>query len=282
MNFKEIGQVALALLTQFGLKLVGAILLWVVAQRLIDFGLKLLRRAFKVQHVDPTLITYIINIISVTLRIVLVVAILGFFGIETTSFAALLAAAGIAIGAAWGGLLANFGWCVLVIFRPFKIGDFISAAGVTGTVTEIGLFTTNINTPDNVMTIVANNKIFSDNIQNYSANPYRRVDLLAQLHHSVDHHDAIARLKAKISQIPNVLQSPAPDVEIIDFNMAGPVLAVRPYCNNDHYWQVYFDTNKVIRETFGEAGYPVPEHRYSISSPSSNGVDPVVPASIIS
>ncbi|BAY94850.1 MULTISPECIES: mechanosensitive ion channel family protein [unclassified Tolypothrix] len=283
MNFKEIGQVALALLTQFGLKLVGAILLWVVAQRLIDFGLKLLRRAFKVQHVDPTLITYIINIISVTLRIVLVVAILGFFGIETTSFAALLAAAGIAIGAAWGGLLANFAaGAFLVIFRPFKIGDFISAAGVTGTVTEIGLFTTNINTPDNVMTIVANNKIFSDNIQNYSANPYRRVDLLAQLHHSVDHHDAIARLKAKISQIPNVLQSPAPDVEIIDFNMAGPVLAVRPYCNNDHYWQVYFDTNKVIRETFGEAGYPVPEHRYSISSPSSNGVDPVVPASIIS
>ncbi|BAY30749.1 MscS mechanosensitive ion channel [Nostoc carneum NIES-2107] len=283
MNFKEIGQVALALLTQFGLKLVGAILLWVVAQRLIDFGLKLLRRAFKVQHVDPTLITYIINIISVTLRIVLVVAILGFFGIETTSFAALLAAAGIAIGAAWGGLLANFAaGAFLVIFRPFKIGDFITAAGVTGTVTEIGLFTTNINTPDNVMTIVANNKIFSDNIQNYSANPYRRVDLLAQLHHSVDHHDAIARLKAKISQIPNVLQSPAPDVEIIDFNMAGPVLAVRPYCNNDHYWQVYFDTNKVIRETFGEAGYPVPEHRYSISGSSPNGVDPVVPASIMS
>ncbi|BAY99114.1 MscS mechanosensitive ion channel [Tolypothrix tenuis PCC 7101] len=283
MNFKEIGQVALALLTQFGLKLVGAILLWVVAQRLIDFGLKLLRRAFKVQHVDPTLITYIINIISVTLRIVLVVAILGFFGIETTSFAALLAAAGIAIGAAWGGLLANFAaGAFLVIFRPFKIGDFITAAGVTGTVTEIGLFTTNINTPDNVMTIVANNKIFSDNIQNYSANPYRRVDLLAQLHHAVDHHDAIARLKAKISQIPNVLQSPAPDVEIIDFNMAGPVLAVRPYCNNDHYWQVYFDTNKVIRETFGEAGYPVPEHRYSISGSSPNGIDPVVPASMMS
>ncbi|MBD2210381.1 mechanosensitive ion channel family protein [Calothrix sp. FACHB-156] len=283
MNFKEIGQVALALLTQFGLKLVGAILLWVVAQRLIDFGMKLLRRAFKVQHIDPTLIHYLINIISVTLRIVLVVAILGFFGIETTSFAALLAAAGIAIGAAWGGLLANFAaGAFLVVFRPFKIGDFITAAGVTGTVTEIGLFTTNITTPDNVLTIVANNKIFSDNIQNFSANPYRRVDLLAQLHHSVDHHDAIARLKAKISQIPNVIQNPAPDVEIIDFNLAGPVLAVRPYCNNDHYWQVYFDTNKIIRETFGEAGYPVPEHRYSISGSSPNGIDPVVPASMMS
>ncbi|MBD2166790.1 mechanosensitive ion channel family protein [Calothrix membranacea FACHB-236] len=283
MNLNQIGQVAIALLTQFGLKLIGAILLWVVAQRLIDFGMKLLRRAFKVQHIDPTLIHYLINIISVTLRIVLVVAILGFFGIETTSFAALLAAAGIAIGAAWGGLLANFAaGAFLVVFRPFKIGDFITAAGVTGTVTEIGLFTTNITTPDNVLTIVANNKIFSDNIQNFSANPYRRVDLLAQLHHSVDHHDAITRLKAKISQIPNVIQNPAPDVEIIDFNLAGPVLAVRPYCNNDHYWQVYFDTNKIIRETFGEAGYPVPEHRYSISGSSPNGIDPVVPASIMS
>ncbi len=177
-----------------------------------------------------------------------------------------------------GGLLANFAaGAFLIVFRPFKVGDFITTAGVTGTVTEIGLFTTNINTPDNVLTIVANNKIFADNIQNYSANPYRRVDLVAQLHHDVKHNEAIALLKAKISQIPNVLQNPAPDVEIMDFNFAGPVLAVRPYCNNDHYWQVYFDANKTIRETFGEAGYPVPEYRYAISNSSGNGVNTVIP-----
>ncbi|BAY18300.1 hypothetical protein NIES21_41460 [Anabaenopsis circularis NIES-21] len=272
MNFNQIGQVAVALLTGFGLKILGAIALWIVAQQLIDFALKLIRRGFRSQHVDPTLVNYLLNIIAVTLRIVLVVAILGFFGIETTSFAALLAAAGIAIGAAWGGLLANFAaGAFLIVFSPFKVGDFITAAGVTGTVTEIGLFTTNITTPDNVLTIVANNKIFSDNIQNFSANPYRRVDLLAQLHHDVNHNDAIARLKAKISEIPNVINNPAPDVEIITFNLAGPVLAVRPYCNNEHYWQVYFDTNKAIREAFGEAGYPIPEQRYAFSSQSANG-----------
>ncbi|MBE9006582.1 mechanosensitive ion channel family protein [Fortiea sp. LEGE XX443] len=277
MNLNEIGQVAIALLTQFGLKLIGAILLWIVAQKLIDFGLKLLRRWFRSQQVEPTLINYLINIIAVTFRIVLIVAILGFFGIETTSFAALLAAVGIAIGAAWGGLLANFAaGAFLIVFRPFKVGDFITAAGVTGTVTEIGLFTSSINTPDNVLTIVANNKIFSDNIQNFSANAYRRVDLLVQLHHDVNHNDAIARLKARISQIPNVLDNPAPDVEIITFNLAGPVLAVRPYCNNDHYWQVYFDTNKAIRETFGEAGYPIPEQRYAFSSLSPDGSKPGV------
>jgi len=283
MNFNGIGQVALALLTQFGLKILGAILLWIIAQRLIDFGLKLLRRGFRSQNVEPTLINYLINIISVTLRIILVVAILGFFGIETTSFAALLAAVGIAIGAAWGGLLANFAaGAFLIVFSPFKVGDLISAGGVIGTVTEIGLFTTTINTSDNVMTIVGNNKIFSDNIQNFSANPYRRVDLLAQLHHNVDHNDAIARLKARISQIPNVLDNPVPVVEIITFNLAGPVLAVRPFCNNAHYWQVYFDTNKAIRETFGEAGYPIPEQRYAFSNLPQDGTRPSVPSTSLS
>lgn len=126
------------------------------------------------------------------------------------------------------------------------------------------------------MTIVANNKIFSDNIENFSANPYRRVDLKAQLHHSVDHNEAIRLLKQRISQITHVLNNPAPDVEILDFNLAGPVLAVRPYCQHEHYWQVYFDTNKVIKETFGEAGYPVPEQRYAFSNASSDGSQPFI------
>jgi small conductance mechanosensitive channel len=143
--------------------------------------------------------------------------------------------------------------------RPFKVGDFVSAGGVTGTVKEIGLFGTAINTPDNVLTIVGNNKIFGDSIQNYSANAYRRVDLKAQLAQSADHAAAIALLRDRVAKIPNVLAVPAPDVEILDFTPSGPVLAVRPYCSNEHYWQVYFDTNRSIRESFGEAGFPVPE-----------------------
>jgi small conductance mechanosensitive channel len=117
---------------------------------------------------------------------------------------------------------------------------------------------------DNVLTVVGNNKIFSDNIQNFSANPYRRVDLLAQLNHAVDHNAAIRMLKERLARIPNVLADPAPDVEILTFNLAGPVLAVRPYCHTDHYWQVYFDTNRVIREAFGDAGFPVPEQHYVV------------------
>ncbi|MGB5769206.1 MAG: mechanosensitive ion channel family protein [Crocosphaera sp.] len=252
-------------LTNVGLKLAGAIILWIVGQWLINRGIRLMSRVLKRQSIEPTLIAYLANFLGVSLKIVLIVAILGYFGIETTSFAALLAAAGIAIGAAWGGLLSNFAAGVfLVIFRPFSVGDFISAAGVTGTVEEIGLFVSSIDTLDNVRTIVGNNKIFSDNIQNFSTNPYRRVDLVAQLNHSVNHAEAINLLQERLSQIPNVIDDPRPDVEILEFNLAGPVLAVRPYCNNEHYWQVYFDTNKVIRETLGDAGYPVPEQHYAI------------------
>jgi small conductance mechanosensitive channel len=256
---------ALQAITALGAKVIGAILLWLVGRWLINFAVKLLSKSLKRQSMDITIVTYITNVLSVTLQIILVVAILGFFGIETTSFAALLAAGGIAIGAAWSGLLANFAaGAFLVMFRPFNVGDFITAGGVTGTVEEIGLFVTTLNTLDNVRTIIGNNKIFADNIQNFSANAYRRVDLVAQLNHSVDAQAAIQLLKERLSTIPNIMADPIPDVEILEFNLSGPVLAVRPYCHNSDYWQVYFDTNKVIRESFGDAGYPVPEQHYQI------------------
>ena len=154
-----------------------------------------------------------------------------------------------------------------MILRPFKVGDFVTAAGVTGTVEEIGLFATTLNTPDNVKTMVGDGKLFGDTIQNFSANPYRRVDLTAQLAHDVDPKAAIALLKPVLAQVPNVMAKPAPDVEILTFNLSGAVLAVRPYCNNEHYWQVYFDTNRLIRDTFAHAGFPVPEQHYTVRGP---------------
>ncbi len=208
--------------------------------------------------------------LSAVLNVVLVVALLGYFGVETTSFAALLAAGGVAIGVAWSGLLANFAaGAFLVFLRPFKVGDFVTAGGVTGTVDTIGLFGTTINTPDNVLAIVGNNKIFSDTIHNFSANPYRRVDLTATISSAVDHHHAMRILKDRLATIPNVLATPAPDVDVLQFTPAGPVLCVRPYCRNEHYWQVYFDTNRMIREAFGEAGFPAPMPSYALAGPAS-------------
>jgi small conductance mechanosensitive channel len=243
----------------FAIKILSAIAFWVIGRWLIGFAVGMVQKALGQQRVDPTVLRYVGNFISVTLNIILVIGILGYFGVQTTSLAALIAAVGLAIGMAWSGLLANLAaGGFIIVLRPFKVGDFISAGGVTGTVTEIGLFVTAINTPDNVMTLVGNNKIFSDNIQNFSHNAFRRVDLQAQLSSAADYKAAAALLKERIGRIANVLAEPAVDVEIIEFNLVGPVLAVRPYCHTDHYWQVYFDTNKMIKDALGEGGFPAP------------------------
>jgi small conductance mechanosensitive channel len=266
MQVDTITQSAVATLTAVAWKVAGAFVLWLAGRWLIGVATRLLGRALNRQQFDVTLTRYLQTGLTVILNVALVVAILGFFGVETTTFAALIAAGGVAIGVAWGGLLANFAaGAFLVFLRPFKVGDIVTAGGVTGTVDAIGLFGTTINTPDNVHTIVGNNKIFSDTIQNFSANPYRRVDLTATISNSVDHHRAIGLLRERLARVPNVLASPAPDVDVLQFTPAGPLLCVRPYCSNANYWQVYFDTNRLIRETFGEAGFPAPMPSYSVS-----------------
>jgi small conductance mechanosensitive channel len=243
----------------FAVKILSAIAFWIVGRWLIGFAVGMVQRALSKQKVDPTVLRYVGSAITVTLNIVLVIAILGYLGMQTTTFAALLAAVGLAIGMAWSGLLANLAaGAFIIVLRPFKVGDFICAGGVTGTVTEIGLFATALNTPDNVLTLVGNNKIFGDNIQNFTHNPFRRVDLTAQLSGKADWKAAAALLKEKIAALPNVVNEPAVDVEILDFNLVGPVLAVRPYCHNEHYWQVYFDTNRTIKDALGDAGFPAP------------------------
>ena len=194
------------LIVALGIRVLEAVALWIVGRWLIGFALRLIGRGMTKQKIDRTLIRYIQNAVGAILNIVLVVAILGFFGVQTTSLAALIAAAGVAIGLAWSGLLSNFAAGVfLVILQPLKVGDFVVAGGVTGTVHEVGLFASSIDTLDNVRNIVGNAKIFGDVIQNFTTNAYRRVDLTAQLAHAVDVHAAIALLKTKLAAIPNVI-----------------------------------------------------------------------------
>jgi small conductance mechanosensitive channel len=251
----------------FGWKALGAIAIWVVGGWVIKLIRAALGRTLTKQHVDKTMAGYIEASANVLMKILVLIAIFGVLGIETTSFAALLAALGIAIGAAWSGLLANFAaGLFLMVLRPFKVGDMVTAAGVTGDVREIGLFVTALDTIDNVRIFVGNNKLFSDTIYNYTTNPYRRVDLKAQIAHSVNPHEAITRLRERVAKIPNVVATPPPDVEILEFNSWGTVIAVRPYCNNTSYWQVYFDTNKAINDVCGDAGFAVPEQRVAIHS----------------
>ncbi len=242
-----------------GLKILAALAFWFIGRWLIGRVIAVIRVSLGRSNVDPTLTKYLGSIVAVALNIALVLGILGYFGIETTSFAALLAGAGLAVGAAWSGMLGNFAaGAFMLVLRPIKVGDFVSVGGVTGTVHELGLFGTTLVTPDNVMTLIGNGKIFADTIQNFSALPFRRVERTAQLAGSVDPIDAIARFRAAVVKIPNVAEAPAPEVSLLDMNLVGPVIAVRPYTQNDHYWQVYFDTNEAIIRVAREAGWPAP------------------------
>lgn len=249
-----------------GLKVIGALAAWIIGGFIIRFIVRLFGRALAIRKVDKTLSSYLQTSLSVVFKIFLVVAILGIFGIETTSFAAFFAAAGVAIGMAWAGLLANFAAGIFMVFlRPIRVGDFVTAAGVTGTVREIGLFVTAIDTPDNIHTIIGNAKIFGDTMSNYSHNAVRRVDLVAQLAHNVDYKQAIDLLRKRLPNVANVAKDPAPVVEILEFSSAGPVLCVRPFTHNDTYWDVYFATNALIKDVFTEAGFPVPEAHMKVT-----------------
>ena len=245
----------------FGLKVLAALAAWIIGRWIINLVVRLFTAALeRGKRIDSTLSNYLRSILTGLLNIVLVLAILDIFGVHTASFAVLLAGAGLAIGTAWGGLLTHFAAGIFMqVLRPFKVGDIVQVGGVTGTVHQIGLFGTTVITPDNVQTIIGNNKIFSDTIQNFSTLPVRRVDCVAKIANSVDPMDAIAKLKAAIAAIPNVASNPAPDVEILNFTPEGSLLCLRPYTHTDHYWQVYFDTHKAVVTTFGAGGYPLPE-----------------------
>jgi small conductance mechanosensitive channel len=239
--------------------IVGALLAVIIGRWVIGKLVGWTRVALEKRAFDPTLARYIVSLASIVLNIFLIIGVLSIFGIETTSFAALIAALGLAIGAAWSGMLANFAAGVfLILFKPFKVGDFVTAGGVTGTVKEIGMFASTISTPENIFTVVGNGKIASEIISNFSAHPYRAVDLRAQLAHGVDPAKAIAMLRPAIAAIANVGTDPEPLIEILEFNTRGTLLVVRPFTHTDNYWQVYFDTNRVIAETMASAGYPVP------------------------
>lgn len=259
---------ALDLGIDVGKTIVGALLLWILGRMAIRMVTRVVNGLLR-ERLDATVARYLGSALDVLLNILLFIAVLSVFGVETTTFAGLLAAGGVAIGMAWSGLLGNFAAGVfLLVLRPFKAGDFVTVGGQTGTVTDIGMFVTALDTLDNVRVFVGNGKVLGDVIHNFSTNPYRRVDLVAQLNHGDDAQRAIEILREAVAQIPHVEAKPAPDVFILEFNLAGPKLCVRPYTNNAHYWDVYFATNATIREALGKAGFKIPEEHLVISQVS--------------
>ena len=258
LSLSPLPAVLAASVLPFLFKLLGALVLWVGGGWLIRLGVRLLRQAMRHSSLDPTMAGYLVNFIAVILRVILVVAILGFFGIPTASFAALLAGAGVAIGAAWSGMLGNFAAGVfLQMFRPFSVGDLICAAGVTGTVEEIGMFMSSILAVDHVRNIVPNSKLFGDTIQNFSSHAYRRVDLTLQLDQGVDVDRAIDVIRGALQGIDHQVDGLAAELVVLEINAWGPKLAVRPYALSSHFLQVRAECTRMLAELIRAGDLPV-------------------------
>jgi small conductance mechanosensitive channel len=244
---------------EYGMKLLGALAILIIGVWLAKQVKKVIVSLMEKSKVDPTLISFVASLAYVAMQIFVVVAALEKLNVKTTSFVAILGAAGLAIGLALQGSLANFAAGVLmIIFKPFKVHDVIEAGGVLGTVREIGIFTTVIDTLDNKKTIVPNAKLTSDNITNYAANNTRRVDLTAGISYGDDIDKARAALKAALAEVPGILESPAPDIFVSEMADSSVNFAVRPWCHPADYWAVYFAATEAIKKRFDADDITIP------------------------
>lgn len=239
-------------------KIIGALVIWIIGGIFIKVAQRVLRATLNRRLVDATLVNYANAISSFILKGFLILAILGVFGIETTSLSALLAATGVAIGMAWSGLLSNFAAGVfLIVLRPFRVGDVITAAGTTGIVREIGMFATSIDSGDNLRYFVGNNKIFSDNILNYSSNPFRILSFRIQLTPATNPLQAIEQFSKRLEALPNL--KAAVNGEILEFNPLGVLIIMKTSCAQADYNSLSAAGNQIIYETMLAEHYPAPD-----------------------
>ena len=243
----------------FLVQVLAAIALYIVGRWVIRGVRGVVRRALDHRHLDPTLAKYIDQTLGVLLTILLVIAALGVVGVQTNTLAGLLAAAGVAIGVAWSGLLSNIAaGLFMVALRPFKKGDTVQIGGIVGDVELIGFFGTSLLAPDGTKVMVGNAKALADNIHNLSAVPHRRIDARAQLPWGCDANVFYENVRKRLAQEPKVLALPAPIVETFDNNAAGPVAVIRPFCVPADYGEVFFLTNRIVAEEIAKAGFGAP------------------------
>ena len=271
---------AQALVTEYGIKLVAALAIFVIgrwlARRLADVFGRALARA----GTDETLVRFTTNLAYAALLAFVVLAVLGQLGIQTASLVAVIGAAGLAVGFALQGSLANFAAGVmLILFRPFKVGDYIQAGGAAGTVDEIMIFSTVLTTPDNKQIFVPNGSITSGNIVNASARDTRRVDLVFGCSYDDDVHAVKALLEDLLRTDERVLESPAPTVAVLELADSSVNFAVRPWVRSGDYWAVYFDLHESVKRRFDEAGHTIPYPQTDVHVRSEGaGADAPVPA----
>jgi len=244
---------------EYGMKIIGALIVLIIGMWLAKMIKKGIVKLMEKRNVDPTLISFCSSLLYVVLQVFVIIAALAKLDINTTSFIAILGAAGLAIGLALQGSLSNFAAGVLmIIFKPFKVGDFVEAGGVTGSVEEISIFTSILNTPDNKKVIVPNSQVMGGAITNFNANGTRRVDLVAGIGYGDDIDKAKAVINSILAADDRVLKDPAPTVAVVEMADSSVNIVVRPWVAGADYWGVYFDTTEAIKKRFDEEGISIP------------------------
>jgi len=243
----------------YGLKFLAAIVVLIIGRWVARALRNVVQRMMTRAQADAALVSFVGHLTYVALLTFVIIAALNQIGIQTASFIAVIGAAGLAIGLALQGSLANFAAGVLMlIFRPFKAGDYIEGAGVAGTVEEIQIFTTNLKTPDNRKIIVPNAKLTGDNIVNYSAKDIRRMDMIVGVSYDDDYNKVQEVLQDIVAKEGRILEDPAPKIGIMEFADSSVNFVFRPWVKTAEYWDVYFDLNETIKKRFDEEGITIP------------------------
>jgi len=246
-------------ISSWGLQVLGAIVLLVVGWTVARWIRRLARRGLERSRTDPVLVGFLSGLTYYGVLVFVGVAVLGLFGIQTTSFVAVLGAAGFAVGLAFQGTLGNFASGVmLLIFRPFTVGDVVETGGTSGAVRELGLFTTRLDTPDNVRVLVPNSAIFGSVIKNFTANDTRRIDLEVGVDYGDDVATAMAACEELLAGEERVLAEPEPVVAVSALGDSAVVLMVRPWCRTEDYWPLRRDLTRRLKAALEEAGCSLP------------------------
>ena len=262
------------LVVLYGVKILMALVIFIVGKWIVKKLSNVIEKLMLKNEVDPAIRNFTGSIIYYMLLIFVCIAALGQLGIQTASFVAIVGAAGLAVGLALQGSLSNFAAGVLLlIFRPFKVGDFVEIAGTSGVIQSIQIFTTELNTPDNKKVIVPNGGVISGNIVNYSANDTRRVDLVFGIGYSDDIDSARKIIEGILKTDSRVLEVPAATVAVVELADSSVNFVCRPWVNTADYWDVYFDLTEAVKKAFDSNGISIPfpqqdVHMHQVESPT--------------
>lgn len=261
-DFNELWSQLMSSALDLGLKILVALVIYWVGKSLIDLLYKVVKKGLHKRNVDPSVNSFLLSLVRVVMMFVLIITIIGVLGINTSSFVALFASAGVAVGMALSGTLQNFaGGVMILLFKPFKVGDWIDAAGVSGGVKEIQIFNTLLTTGDNKIIIVPNAKLSNDMVVNYSKAGTRRVDWTFTISYGDDYDKAKAVLAQFMNEDKRIMQDPAPFIALNNLADSAVEIVVRAWVDGGDYWDVYFEMNERVYKEFGKHGlsFPFPQ-----------------------